>query len=155
MASRRNQSTPWVTEALNARRENLFIAALALHRAFIDAAASRILHNLGALQVSSMGMQKNEERCRLLGDLWSTLFLVVPVLSTTFTSVARMLGNLPPNTLGWLLIDEAGQATPQAAMGRRTSGSIPINRGTTEEDCCAGPRIGCSADETLSGWKVR
>lgn len=112
-----NQSTPWVTEALNARRENLFIAALALHRAFIDAAASKILHNLGALQVSSAGMQKNEERRRLLGDLWSTLFLVVPVLSTTFASVERMLGDLPPNTLGWLLIDEAGQATPQAAIG--------------------------------------
>lgn len=112
-----NQSTPWVTEALNARRENLFIAALALHRAFIDAAASRILHNLGALQVSSAGMQKNEERRRLLGNLWSTLFLVVPVLSTTFASVERMLGDLPPNTLGWLLIDEAGQATPQAAVG--------------------------------------
>jgi hypothetical protein len=112
-----NQSTPWVTEALNAKRENLFIAALALHRAFIDAAASRVLHNLGALQVSSAGMQKNEERRRLLGDLWSTLFLVVPVLSTTFASVERMLGDLPPNTLGWLLIDEAGHATPQAAMG--------------------------------------
>jgi len=112
-----NQSTPWVTEAVNAKRENLFIAALALHRAFIDAAASRILHNLGALQASSKGMQKNEERRRLLGDLWSTLFLVVPVLSTTFASVERMLGDLLPNTLGWLLIDEAGQATPQAAVG--------------------------------------
>jgi hypothetical protein len=112
-----NQSTPWVTEALNAKRENLFIAALALHRAFIDVAASKILHNLGALQVSSTGMQKNEERRRLLGDLWSTLFLVVPVLSTTFASVERMLGDMPPDTLGWLLIDEAGQATPQAAMG--------------------------------------
>ncbi|WP_213806344.1 AAA domain-containing protein [Granulicella sp. dw_53] len=112
-----NQSTPWVTEALNDKRENLFIASLALHRAFIDAAASSILNNLGALQVSNAGMQKTEERRRLLGDLWSTLFLVVPVLSTTFASVERMLGDVPPGTLGWLLIDEAGQATPQAAIG--------------------------------------
>ncbi|QNI35788.1 DEAD/DEAH box helicase [Edaphobacter albus] len=112
-----NQSTPWVTEALNAKRESLFIAALDLHHAFIDAAASKILHNLGALQVSSTGMQKNEEWRKLLGDLWSTLFLVVPVLSTTFASVERMLGDLPPSTLGWLLIDEAGQATPQSAVG--------------------------------------
>jgi len=28
-----------------------------------------------------------------------------------------MLGDVPPDTLGWLLIDEAGQATPQAAIG--------------------------------------
>jgi hypothetical protein len=112
-----NQSTPWVTEELNSKREELFIAALAVHRAFIDAAASEILHNLGALRLASVGMQKNEEGRRLLGDLWSTLFLVVPVLSTTFASVERMLADVPPNTLGWLLIDEAGQATPQAAMG--------------------------------------
>ena len=112
-----NRSTPWVTEALNGKREELFIAALAVHRAFIDVAAPRVLSNLGALQAAGTGMRKSEERRRLLGDLWSTLFLVVPVLSTTFASVERMLGDVLPNTLGWLLIDEAGQATPQAAAG--------------------------------------
>lgn len=112
-----NRSTPWVTEALNGKRETLFVAALAVHRAFIDVAAPRVLSNLGALQAAGTGMRKSEERRRLLGDLWSTLFLVVPVLSTTFASVERMLGDVLPNTLGWLLIDEAGQATPQAAAG--------------------------------------
>ncbi len=112
-----NRSTPWVTEALNRKRETLFVAALAVHRAFIDVAAPRVLSNLGALQAAGKSMRKSEERRRLLGDLWSTLFLVVPVLSTTFASVERMLGDVLPNTLGWLLIDEAGQATPQAAAG--------------------------------------
>lgn len=112
-----NISTPWITDALNTKREELFFRSLDVHRAFIDATADRIFHNLAALQVCGTAVQKSEERRKLLGDLWSTLFLVVPVLSTTFASVDSMFGELPPRTLGWLLIDEGGQATPQAAVG--------------------------------------
>jgi AAA domain len=113
-----NLAAPWISDRLHRKREDLFIAALDVHRAFIDASASRLLHNLSVLMdVFSNGPPQDDTKRKLLGDLWSSLFLAVPVLSTTFASVERMLGELPPGSIGWLLIDEAGQALPQAAVG--------------------------------------
>ena len=97
---------------------DLFVAAMALHKAFIDASAKPLRHNLGAL-MNAMGSSGvlTGAKAHMLAEVWSTLFLVVPVVSTTFASVERMLGALPSESLGWLLIDEAGQALPQAAVG--------------------------------------
>lgn len=111
-------TAPWLPDALHQKREDLFIAAMEVHRAFIDVAAQKILHNLSILMgIISGGPPQDEARRALLGDLWSTLFMVVPVISTTFASVEAMLGELKPDDIGWLLIDEAGQALPQAAVG--------------------------------------
>jgi hypothetical protein len=115
------KATPWLDAAAQRARDDVFVAAMALHKAFIDAAAKPLRHNLGAMMnVLGGGSLGDAEKDQLIPDLWSSLFLVVPALSTTFASVDRMLGDLPPESLGWLLIDEAGQALPQAAVGALT-----------------------------------
>ena len=114
----RHQLSPWLDTAAHRVRDDVFAAAIALHKAFIDAAARPLRHNLGALMDTFSGRAlSGAAQEALLPDLWASLFLVVPVVSTTFASVERMLGRLPPEALGWLLIDEAGQALPQAAVG--------------------------------------
>jgi hypothetical protein len=109
---------PWFDAEANRLRDDVFVAAMDLHKAFVDAAAKPLRHNLGVLMnIFSGRKMPDAAKEAFVPDLWSSLFLVVPAVSATFASVERMLGQLPPEALGWLLIDEAGQALPQAAVG--------------------------------------
>lgn len=114
----RQITPPWLDKTAAHLRHDVFEAAMALHQAFVAGAAKPIRHNLNVLMdgfgTRSLG---SPERDALIPDLWATLFLVVPVISTTFASVSRMFGRIEPEAFGWLLIDEAGQALPQAAVG--------------------------------------
>lgn len=95
----------------------MFIASVKLHKAFIDASAKQIRQNLGAYFYCLNGGSLPQDKQALLPHLWSTAFLLSPVMSTAFASVGRMLKAMPKESIGWLLIDEAGQASPQAAIG--------------------------------------
>ncbi|WP_161130192.1 AAA domain-containing protein [Dickeya fangzhongdai] len=111
-------TAPWLPDDVHRLREDLFAAALVVHKTFIDASASRLQHNLGLLMSGMVaGAFQSPAHRGLLPDLWSSLFMVVPTVSTTFASVRTMFGDLPPESIGWLLVDEAGQAVPQAAVG--------------------------------------
>lgn len=103
-------------EVFHARRE-LFAAALDLHKAFVVhtwnqlkttlyAAIGLVIGRIGAHQVRGGPMQ-----------LWDALFLVVPLLSTTFASFPRVFRGVGREELAWVLIDEAGQAAPQYCAG--------------------------------------
>jgi hypothetical protein len=111
----RELAAPWADEEFAAARTELFLAALALHKALIAAQARRIRRNLNALVDFLSGKGRPGDRALLAA--WQTLFLVVPVVSTTFASLPAMFGGLGPESIGWLLIDEAGQAPPQQAAG--------------------------------------
>lgn len=109
---------PWLPDDVHRMREDVFAAALVVHKAFIDASASRLQHNLGLLMSAmAAGALQSPAQRELLPDLWSSLFMVVPTVSTTFASVQTMFGDLPTESIGWLLVDEAGQAVPQASVG--------------------------------------
>lgn len=113
----RQKLSPWLADAFQAERDALFAASFEVHRTFIDASAAKLLHNLGAAMELLRGRKLSEKQEPARQSVWASLFLVVPVLSTTFASVNRMFGPLGREALGWLLIDEAGQAVPQAAVG--------------------------------------
>ncbi|HBC7422452.1 AAA domain-containing protein [Serratia bockelmannii] len=111
-------TAPWLPDEVHRLREDLFAAALTVHKTFIDASANRLQHNLGLLMSGMVaGAFQSPAHRGLLPELWSSLFMVVPTVSTTFASVRTMFGDLPPESIGWLLVDEAGQAVPQAAVG--------------------------------------
>lgn len=110
--------SPWCDASMQLVRDNVFIEAMHLSKAFIDASAEPLLNNLRIFMEYFNNKVQLEDKClELLPDLWSSLFIVVPVVSTTFASIGNMLQKLAPGSLGWLIIDEAGQAIPQAAVG--------------------------------------
>ena len=108
----------WFDQVINILRDEVFEAAIHLHRAFIDGAADPLRQNL-SIFMESFGTRSlgTPQKDALIADLWTSFFLVVPVVSTTFASVNRMFSRLAPESLGWLLVDEAGQAVSQAAVG--------------------------------------
>lgn len=109
------KSSPWLTEELNKARAELFIASMGLHKAFIVENAKVITSNLNAFkQVLNGTFNENYEFSKAV---WQTLFLIVPVVSTTFSSFGKLFSDLMEQSIGWLLIDEAGQSTPQAPVG--------------------------------------
>jgi hypothetical protein len=110
---------PWSDDEWIAARTEVFLAALDLHRSFVDGNAGAFLQNLRLL-VGGFGRGARSDRGLQSGDelpAWQTFFLLIPVVSTTFASCGRMFYRLGRESLGWLIIDEAGQAAPQAAVG--------------------------------------
>ncbi|EAG1790166.1 DNA helicase, partial [Listeria monocytogenes] len=119
-------ANPWVTKEYDREREKLFYLALQVNKYFIltSKKVKSNLVNLGYLW--KFKKNRDNEFCRFTDNdrrhcfkaLLNTIFLVTPVISTTFASVSKFLVDIEqPESLGQLIIDEAGQATPQMAVG--------------------------------------
>lgn len=109
---------PWHDANLWSLRHEVFVAALDLHKSFLKENREAVLDNIRVLvNVITGGVSRRAVTKDRLQGAWETLFLAVPTISTTFASVGRLFDNVGPNGIGWLVVDEAGQAAPQAALG--------------------------------------
>ncbi|WP_433259616.1 DEAD/DEAH box helicase (plasmid) [Streptosporangium sp. CA-135522] len=113
----RERHTLWTEAEWNTARSELFIEALRLHQAFLRAEASRMRKSLQAVMDVLSGEAPKDAPEAAVQAAWQSLFFLVPVVSTTFASFHRVFSHLTQEALGWLFIDEAGQAAPQLAAG--------------------------------------
>lgn len=119
-------ANPWFTKRYNIEREKLFYYAMRLNKEFVLSSKS-CRDNFKTLG-QYWGMLPGDEREKIVfhskdrgnfaGALYQTLFLLVPVLSSTFASLGRFLCDAKQaGVIGTLIVDEAGQAQPQMAVG--------------------------------------
>ncbi|MBS2545249.1 ATP-binding protein [Catenulispora sp. NL8] len=115
--AQREMLAPWSDQQITEARTRLFLEALRLHKAFILANGRVMRQNLyAAFDVINGTVPENVDH-EAAKAAWQSLFLAVPVVSTTFASAGRLFSHLGPEDLGWVFIDEAGQAAPQNACG--------------------------------------
>ncbi|MFM0741954.1 AAA domain-containing protein [Paraburkholderia xenovorans] len=109
----------WQDVELAGLRSKLFVTALGLHEAWLAEVAKTGGAGFGGnlFAIGKMIDGKRPEHATDAALIWQSLFMVVPVVSTTFASFARQFRGMGPGSIGWLFIDEAGQAVPQAAVG--------------------------------------
>jgi len=113
----RQLNVPKVDERTHRLQADVFLRALVLHRIFVQATWREISSNLAAWSRLAQRPLATDLTREEISAVWQSFFLVCPVVSTTFASARRMLAGIPFGSFGWALIDEAGQATPQAATG--------------------------------------
>lgn len=113
---RSQKACPWTYKEYDCHREELFHQALRVHQAFF-LNSEKARHNMGLMCDALNGKLTGADRANAYSHLFNSLLLTVPVVSTTFASVHSLLDGIGPEQLGLLIVDEAGQATPQSALG--------------------------------------
>lgn len=132
IVTQRHTSDPGFTYEYDQERKNLFLLSLLLHKEFI-LSSKCVKYNLENFKMLKTGALPNKEKDKIpftdkntkyredydaaMGPVLQTLFLLTPVISTTFASAQRFLDGVPADTIGLLLVDESGQASPHMALG--------------------------------------
>lgn len=142
---------PWTYTHYDTLREELFYQALMLHKAFI-LSSKAMKQNLKRLFVVWDGKIIGADRKAAYPHLFNTLQLLLPVVSTTFAAIESFLADVGAQQLGVLVVDEAGQATPQSALGAmwRTQKAIIVGDPFQVEPIVTIPAVlrKCLADDS-------
>ena len=112
----------YVCNYLNECRERLLYDALQLQKAVVMSDAFRNNMKLLSQYWGSLSekkkLQKNFDLDTIFPELLNSLMIAVPVISSTFAAVERFLINCKAeSSLGTIIIDEAGQASPHMLVG--------------------------------------
>ena len=112
----------YVCNYLNECREHLLYDALQLQKAVVMSDAFRKNMQLLSQYWGSLSdrkkLQKNFDLDMIFPALLNSLMIAVPVISSTFAAVERFLINCKSeSSLGTIIIDEAGQASPHMLVG--------------------------------------
>lgn len=119
---------PYSSEKVNRLRSNIFLLSLELHEWAIRVNARQFNSNLNSFIDLLSGKHSGFINEEIAAVLWNSFFFCIPVVSVTLASFQRQFQKLGKGGIGWLLLDEAGQATPASACGAiwRSERSIVI-----------------------------
>ncbi len=151
--SKRELLSPWHSAKWQSIKSEVFARALKIHELFLIGGGYKLKSNL-KIMMDWLDNKIDADSSlwkRISSDIWDTFFMAVPVISTTFSSLGRLFNGIDKESIGWLLIDEAGQATPQNALGAiyRSKRSIVVGDPLQLEPVAPLPT---AAIKTLSGY---
>ncbi len=109
--------TPYSGGKLDLLRSHSFRRRLDLHEWAIRCNARSFRSNLGVFVDMLSGKYRDQISERMAETLWDSFFFCIPVVSVTLASFARQFPKMGCGSLGWLLLDEAGQATLPSVCG--------------------------------------
>ncbi len=126
ISTKAHVENPWFTQRYNREREKLFAYAMRLNKEFV-LSSNHCRDNFTTL-AQYWGLKAGDDNKKInfnhidvenmVTSLFQTLFLLTPVVSSTFASVGSLFKDVKESgAIGMLVVDEAGQAQPQMALG--------------------------------------
>jgi superfamily I DNA and/or RNA helicase len=108
--------TPYKHEELNKIRMQIFIESLKLHKFLILKYKEEFKNVIKIFRAFLSNPDQFSNNKYSIEDLFNTFFFIVPVTSTTFYSFGTLFKKMNKSGIGYIMVDEAGQALPQQAL---------------------------------------